>query len=88
MPQTRTVRIDGTALADIRTSRGLTITRLAKMIGRHRQSINKLETGRSTHASGVFAHQLANALKINVAEITLTEPADAADGEQPEDVAA
>lgn len=68
MPQTRIVRIDGEALADIRVRQGLTIVRLAKMIGRHRQTINKLETGRTATASAVLAYQLANALKVDVSE--------------------
>jgi predicted transcriptional regulator len=73
MPQTRIVRIDGDALADIRARRGLTIVGLARMIGRHRQSINKLETGRSTHASTVFAWQIANALKVDISEFSASE---------------
>lgn len=85
MPQVRTVRVNGEALADLRTRRGLTITKLAKMIGRHRQSVNKLETGRITHASEVFAYQIANALKVNVSEFT-DAPAD--EGQQEQEPAA
>lgn len=53
------------------------------MIGRHRQSINKLETGRTTHASTVLAWQIANALKVDIAEFT-----ESGDGEKPEAEAA
>lgn len=73
MPQPRSVRVNGDVLADIRARQGLTISRLARMIGRHRQSINKLETGRSTHASIVFAWQIANALKVDITEFTITD---------------
>jgi transcriptional regulator with XRE-family HTH domain len=73
MPQTRIVRIDGEALADIRCRRGLTIVALAGKIGRHRQTINQLETGRKATASAVVAHQLANALGVDVSAFTLAD---------------
>ena len=83
MPHTRTVRIDGDALADLRARQGLSIVKLAKAIGRHRQSVNKLETGRTTHASTAFAYQLARALGVEVAAFTLPEPGE--DGAQPDE---
>lgn len=71
MPQVRTVRIDGERLRDLRTRRGLSAQKLAKKIGRARQSVARLELGGT--ASLVFAYQLANALGVEPAEFTVTE---------------
>lgn len=60
MPQVRTVRINGQSLRDLRTRRGLSAAKLAKKIGRARQSVVRLECDGT--ASLVFAYQLANAL--------------------------
>lgn len=75
MPQVSTVRIDGRALRDLRTRRGLSVRRLAKKIGRHYQSVTRLEIGAGKRASLVFAYQLANALKADLADLTLAEDA-------------
>lgn len=62
MPLVSTVRIDGHALRDLRTRRGLTRQQLAGKTGRRNSSIRNLETGGGKRASLVFAYQLANAL--------------------------
>ena len=65
-------------MRSLRTQRGLSVQKLAKKIGRARQSVARLEGGGT--ASLVFAYQLANALKVDLAEFTLddTEAEDAA----------
>lgn len=70
MPQVSTVRVNGTALRGIRTRSGLTVRQLAAKAGRHPQSVRRLETGAGKLCSEVFAHQLANALKVEIGEFT------------------
>lgn len=77
MPQVRTIRINGERLRDLRTQRGLSGGKLAKKIGRARQSVARLELGGT--ASLVFAYQLARALDVDIAEFTI--PADAGESE-------
>lgn len=76
MPLVSTVRINGPALRDLRQRQGLSVVRLAGKIGRHRQSITRLEIGNGKTASVVFAYQLANALGADLADFTLTDAAD------------
>lgn len=81
MPPVRTVRIKGPALRDLRERRGLTVARLARKIGRHCQSITRLEIDRDgKEASRVFAYQLANALKADISDFTFPEDDAEADG--------
>lgn len=83
MPPVSTVRIDGQQLRDLRTRRGLSVQKLAKKIGRARQSVTRLESGGT--ASLVFACQLAYALKAELAEFTLTDStADESEQDAPE----
>jgi len=76
MPLVSTVRIKGRELRDLRTRRGLTMVQLAAKVGRHPQSIRRLETGSGKLASEVFANQLANALGADLAEFTVTDEED------------
>lgn len=62
MPLVDTVRIDGPALRDLRTRRGLTLPQLASRTGRHPKAIGRLECSNGKPASKVFAVQLALAL--------------------------
>lgn len=81
MPRVTTVQPNGKAIRALRKQRGLTLPQLGKMIGRHPQSVRKLEVA-SPPASDVFLYQIANALQVDVAEITLGEvddPEDAAE---------
>ena len=73
MPQVSTIRINGRALRELREQRGLTVQQLARKIGRHRQSITRLEISNGKPASRVFAYQLVNALETDLSEITLSE---------------
>lgn len=73
MPLVSTVRINGSALRDLRTRRGLTVAQLARKTGRRGSSIRNLEVSDGKAASLVFAHQLANALKVDPAEFTVPE---------------
>lgn len=82
MPPVSTVRINGRALRALRISRGLEVRQLAARVGRHPQSVRRLETGHGKLAGQVFAQQLANALKVNVSEFTV------ADEDEPEGAAA
>lgn len=87
MPPVSTVRIDGPALRDLRTRRGVTISQLAARTGRHPKAIGRLECGKGKRASEVFANQLANALGASISEFTFDEGAEEAPPE-PEEVAA
>lgn len=70
MPPVSTVRINGSALRALRISRGLEVRQLAARVGRHPQSVRRLETGHGKHAGKVFAQQLANALEADTSEFT------------------
>ena len=83
MPQVSTVRVNGPALRDLRTRRGLSVSQLAKKIGRHQQSVRLLETSAGKTASLVFAYQLANALGVELDELALADD----EPEQDEDAA-
>lgn len=76
MPQVRTVRINGEALRALRTSRGLSAAKLARMIGRHYKTVSRLEWDETKLASEVLACQLAIALKVDVSEFAVTEGAE------------
>jgi len=80
MPPVSTVRINGPALRELRTSKGVAIGRLAKKTGRHPKSIGRLEQGDGKPASLVFANQIARALRAKVADFALPED-DAQSGE-------
>ena len=70
MPQV-TFRVNGDALRALRVHRGLSLRQLAAMCPpRHAQSIRKLETASGKPVSEVFAHQIANALGVDVDEFT------------------
>lgn len=82
MPQTRAVRINGPALRDLREQRGLTVRQLAARIGRHPQSIRRLETGDGKFAGVVFGNQLANGLATDLADFTFPEDEDETNGSE------
>lgn len=83
MPPVSTVRINGSALRALRITRGLEVRQLAAKVGRHPQSVRRLETGRGKLAGKVFAQQLANALEADLSEFTAEE-----DETEPEGAAA
>jgi transcriptional regulator with XRE-family HTH domain len=87
MPRVTTKRPDGDAIRDLRKRKGLSVPQLAAMLpgSRHPQSVRRLEVGKSVLASEVFLYQIANALGVSLADITLNGPED---GEDEEDEAA
>jgi transcriptional regulator with XRE-family HTH domain len=72
MPRVTTKRPDGNAIRTLRTRRGLSVPQLAAMLPgcRHPQSVRKLEVAKSVVASEVFLYQIANALQVDISEIT------------------
>ena len=66
------MRPDGDAIRELRKRRGLSVPQLAAMLPgcRHPQSVRKLEVARSVVASEVFLYQIANALKVDISQIT------------------
>ena len=83
MPLPRTYRVNGTALRDLRVSGGLSLNALALRIGggRHPQSIRRMETDAAgKRVSAVFAHQIANALEVDVSEFATPVKDDESDG--------
>ena len=82
MPLVSTFRINGDALRELRSNRGLSLRQLAAMCPpRHAQSIRKLETATGKPVSRIFASQIANALGVHVSEFT-DAPADEEEREQ------
>jgi len=78
MPRVTTMRPDGEAIRTLRKRQGLSVPQLAAMLpGRHPQSVRKLEVARSALASEVFLYQIANALKVDITEITKPDEDDA-----------
>jgi transcriptional regulator with XRE-family HTH domain len=65
------MRPDGKAIRTIRKRQGLTVPQLAAMLPgcRHPQSVRKLEVA-SPPASDVFLWQIANALGVDISDIT------------------
>lgn len=80
MPRTETARANGAAIRELRTQRGLSARQLASKIKRHEKTIRQLEWGKpNVHPSRVLMYQIANALKVDISEITF--PADDAEDE-------
>jgi len=75
MPRVTTKRPDGNAIRALRKRQGLTLPQLAAKLpgARHPQSVRKLETARSALASEVFLYQIANALGVDISQITLPD---------------
>lgn len=72
MPIVSTFRVNGERLRALRVRRGLSLRQLAALCPpRHAQSIRKLETATGKPVSEVFAYQIANALGVEVTDITL-----------------
>ncbi|MBO0814817.1 MAG: helix-turn-helix transcriptional regulator [Actinobacteria bacterium] len=69
MPLVRTVRPDGGGIRARRIRLGLTPSQFAAKIGRHRQTIQQIESGRIEAASEVLISQIALALGVEPAEI-------------------
>jgi transcriptional regulator with XRE-family HTH domain len=78
MPRVTTKRPDGDAIRALRKRRGLSVPQLAAMLpgSRHPQSVRKLEVARSVVASEVFLYQIANALQVDISEITREDDGD------------
>ena len=77
---------DGRKIREIRIGRGITVTNLAKQIGRSRSSIWNIE-GRNLPFSRVFASQIANTLGVKVEDIVLKSDEEAEDGSDEEEQA-
>ena len=69
MPPTRTLSPAGDEIRARRVRLGLTCAQLAARIGRHRQTIARIEAGRQALASDVLINQIANALGAEPEEI-------------------
>ena len=70
MPQVRTLIPDGDEIRARRLELGLTPEQVAGKIGRHPQTIRRLEAGRIDKASEILIHQLALALGAKAKDIT------------------
>jgi transcriptional regulator with XRE-family HTH domain len=70
MPQVRTLTPDGDEIRARRLSLGLTPEQLAGKIGRHPQTIRRLERGDICKASEILIHQVALALGAKAKDIT------------------
>ncbi len=75
MPRVTTKRPDGEAIRALRKRQGLTVAQLAARLPgcRHPQSVRKLEVAKSVLASEVFLYQIANALGVDIDEITTAD---------------
>jgi transcriptional regulator with XRE-family HTH domain len=73
MARTRTVTPDGERIRELRLEAGLTPEQLGSAIGRHPQTIRKLERGAIKNASEILIAQLAKALSVKRADITRHE---------------
>lgn len=82
MSRIGTYGVNGSALRELRETQGLTLDHLGAEIGRHPQSIRRLETVSGKRAGHAFAWQIATALRGHPSDFT-DAPADA-----PEPVAA
>jgi transcriptional regulator with XRE-family HTH domain len=80
MPPVPTVRPDGHKIRQIRQGLGLKVTPLAHELGRHPESLFKIECS-SPMTSEKFMAQIAARLGVEVSDITA---ADDSDEEQPE----
>jgi transcriptional regulator with XRE-family HTH domain len=76
---------DAEAMRQAIKERGITVTRLARQIRRHPQSIWNILSLDKTSASEVFIRQIASALKVDISEIV--KPAEDADDEPEADAA-
>lgn len=82
MPRVTTVTPNGPVIRDLREGRGLSRQQFGKMIGRHAQSIRRLEET-TEPASRLIVCQVANALKVDVETLILRDgtPQKSADDE-------
>lgn len=80
MPPISTYAVNGGALREWRTRRGLTLRQLGARTGRHPQGIRKLETEDGKRVGRVFAWQIARALRVHPSAFT-DAPAGAAEPE-------
>lgn len=62
---------DGPKIRQLRIDRGITVTDLAKQIGRHRDTISGVEGEKKRPMSDVLASQLARALSTPDERITI-----------------
>jgi transcriptional regulator with XRE-family HTH domain len=80
MPPVPVITPDGKQIRQLRRDSGLTVVKLAKKLGRHPQSLWKIE-GSNPPTSIEFIQQLAKALGVKAATITIS-------GEDGQDAAA
>jgi ribosome-binding protein aMBF1 (putative translation factor) len=72
MPRVTTVTPNGAVIREIREKRGLSRQQLGAMIGRHRQSIRRLEVT-SEPASRLIVCQVARALKVDAEKLMIPD---------------
>lgn len=73
---------DGQKIRRLRVDAGITAGTLARRIGRHPESIYKVEAGRRMF-SDVMASQLARALGVTVSDIIQADPEETGDTAEP-----
>lgn len=76
MPEMRTLPYNADKIRDLRERAGLSLTQLSERTGRHPESLRNIERNQK-NASVVFLAQIANALGVDLDDIT--QPSDAAE---------
>lgn len=87
MPSQPGLQPDGRKIREIRVARGITVTDLARRIGRHRESLYWIERrppGRPRPISDVLASQLARALSTPDEPVTVADILADGDGGDPD----
>jgi transcriptional regulator with XRE-family HTH domain len=67
-------KLDGDAVRRLREEQGLSTLQLAHAVGKNRTYIWRLEEGKRLYGSAKTRLDIARALGVGLAEITLTEP--------------
>ncbi|MGI5414296.1 helix-turn-helix domain-containing protein [Actinomadura luteofluorescens] len=72
MPEMRTLPYDADKIRDLRERAGLSLVQLSERTDRHPESLRNIERNRK-NASRVTLARIANALGVDLDDITLTE---------------
>lgn len=78
MPAMRTLPYDADKIRNLRERAGLSLAQLADRVGCHRQSLCNIELNHK-NASVLMLARIANALGVDLEEITLTDEEDGSD---------